>query len=131
MAITLSDGIDTITLHPDLYWSDENNWHPVEQTVTRTVTGALVVEVGQRTAGRPMTLEPEDDNSAWMTREVVEQLRNWAADPGKEMVLTLRGEAFDVMFRHQDGGLESIPVKHMSDVQDGDYYRCVLRFMEI
>lgn len=131
MAITLSDGGATINLHPDLYWSDENNWHPVEQTVTRTVTGALVLEVGTRIAGRPVTLEAEDDNSAWMTREVIELLRNWAAVPGKEMVLTLRGEAFDVVFRHQDGGLETVPVKHMSDVQDEDFYRCTLRFMEI
>lgn len=131
MAITLSDGVDTITLHPDLYWSDETNWHPVQQSVTRTVTGALVVEVAAMVAGRPITLEPEDDSSAWMTREVVDQLRNWAAVPGKEMVLTLRGEARDVLFRHQDGGLESAPVLHMRDVQDEDYYLCTLRFMEI
>lgn len=131
MAITLSDGVETITLHPDLYWSDEANWHPVQQSVTRTVTGALVVEVAAMVAGRPITLEPEDDSSAWMTREVVDQLRNWAAVPGKEMVLTLRGEARDVLFRHQDGGLESVPVLHMRDVQDEDYYLCTLRFMEI
>lgn len=131
MAITLSDGTTTINLHPDLYWSDENNWHPVEQTVTRTVTGALVVEVAERGAGRPVTLEPEDDSSAWMTHEVVQQLRNWAAAAGQELVLTLRGEARDVMFRHQDGGLEATPVLHMNDVQDEDYYLCVLRFMEI
>ena len=35
MSITLSDGTTTVTLHPDLYWEDENSWHPVEQTVER------------------------------------------------------------------------------------------------
>ena len=41
MSITLSDGATTLALHPDLYWSDEHNWFPVEQTAQRTITGAV------------------------------------------------------------------------------------------
>lgn len=129
--ITLSDGVDTVTLHPDLYWSDEMNWQPVEQSVQRTLTGALIISVATRVAGRPITLEPEDDGSAWMSRATVDALRNWAAEPGKEMTLTLRSESFTVVFRHQDGGLEPTPVLHRSDVQDADFYKCVVRLMEI
>jgi hypothetical protein len=134
MSVTLSDGTTTVTLHPDLLWSDEFNWHPVEQSAQRTVTGALIVQVATRVAGRPITLEPEDDSSAWMLRSVVEQLRNWAAVPGQELELTLRGVARDVVFRHQDGaGLEAVPVVHFSDsdVASSDWYRCTLRLMEI
>ena len=78
MTITLTNLTTsaTLTLNPDLKWTDENNWNPVEQTAERTITGALVVQVGAMVAGRPITLEPEDDESAWMSRADVEQLRN-------------------------------------------------------
>jgi hypothetical protein len=41
MSITLSDGTTTLTLNPDLYWADENDWSPVQQSVETTITGAL------------------------------------------------------------------------------------------
>lgn len=129
--ITLSDGTTTITLHPDLFWSDENNWNPVEQTVDRTITGAMVIMASLRVAGRPITLEPEDDSTAWMLRSQVDALRNWAAVPGKEMTLTLRGVDRTVIFRHQDGGFEARPVIHYNDVVPGDFYLCTVRLMEI
>ena len=129
--ITLSDGVDTITLHKDLLWSDELTWNPVEQTSQRTLTGALVVQVGDRVGGRPITLEPEDDQSAPHTRAQVDQLRNWAAVKGKEMVLTLGGQTFDVIFRHQDGGFEARKWIHYDDVLPEDIYLVLIRLMEI
>lgn len=132
MSITLADGTDTITLHPDLYWADENSWHPVEQTVERSITGALIVQVATRIAGRPITLQPEDDSSAWMSRATLDALRNWAAVPGKQMTLTLRGTARTVMFRHHDGdAIVALPVVHYNDVNSGDWYRCTIRLMEL
>ena len=131
MTISLTDGSTVIDLHPDLYWSDEHTWAPVEQAVGRTLTGALDVQAAARIAGRPITLEPEDDNSAWMPYTTVQQLRNWAAVPEKTLVLTLRGETYSVIFRHQDGGLEAKPVAHRRDVQADDPYLCVIRLMEV
>lgn len=132
MSITLSDGTATVTLHPDLYWEDENSWHPVEQTVERTITGALIVNVAERIGGRPITLQPQDDESAWHPRSTVEQLRNWAAVPAKELVLTLRSTPRTVIFRHHDGNaIDAEPVVHFSDVEAGDYYRCTIRLMEV
>ena len=129
--ITLSDGTTTVELHRDLYWSDEDNWHPVAQSVTRTLTGALDVQVAALQAGRPITLEPEDDASAWMTSSVVSQLRNWAAAPGQQLTLTLRGVSHTVLYRHQDGGLEARPVVHYNDRIAEDRYLVTLRLMEI
>ena len=131
MSISITDGTINLDLHPDLFWSDENNWAPVEQSVARTITGAVDLQVAGRVAGRPITLEPEDDSTSWMPRATVEQLRNWAAVPGKTLVLTLRGETYSVVFRHQDGGLEARPVVHRRDVQDADPYLCVIRLMEV
>lgn len=132
MSITLADNTLTVTLNADLYWTDENGWHPVQQSAERTITGALIVSVSSLVGGRPITLEPQDDSSGWMTRETVEQLRNWAAVPAKTMTLTIRGVPRTVMFRHQDGqAVDAEPVVHFSDVLPGDYYRCTLRLMEV
>lgn len=132
MTITLAkDGV-TLDLSPDLYWSDEFNWHPVEQSAERTLTGALVVQSAERVGGRPITLEPEDDNSGWMRRSEIEQLRNWAAEPGATLVLTLRNQTREVAFRHQDGAaIEARPVVHFADPDDTDNYLATIRLMEI
>jgi hypothetical protein len=131
MSITLAVNPTSLTLHPDLYWTDEFTYTPVEQTTERSVSGALIVDVYTRESGRPITLEPEDDGSAWMTLATLEQLRTWAAVPGQVMVLTLRGLARTVIFRHQDGAIEAQPVVHFSDTHSADMYRVTLRLMEV
>jgi hypothetical protein len=129
---TLADDDTTINLHDDLFWSDEHGWNQVGQSSERTITGSLVVQAALLLAGRPITLQPENDSSAWMTRAVVDQLRNFAAVPGKEMTLTLRGTPRTVIFRHHDGiALDARPVVHYSDVEAGDFYLVTLRFMEV
>ena len=129
--ITLADATTTLEVDRDLFWSDEDNWHPVAQNVERTITGALDIQVAALQKGRPITLEPEDDSTAWMPRAAVDQLRNWAAAPGKVLTLTLRGEVRSVMFRHQDGGLEATPVVHYRDVVPNDWYLVTVRLMEV
>lgn len=132
MSITLSDGVTTVTLNPDLLWSDESTWQPVEQSVERTITGALIVSVAARTGGRPITLQPEDTTSGWMTHATVELLRNWAAVPGKTLTLTLRSVARSVIFRHHDGvAVDASPVVHFNDVDASDWYSCTVRLMEV
>jgi hypothetical protein len=132
MTITLADSSTTLTLSPDLQWADENNWHPVEQIVERTLTGALIVSAAARLKGRPITLQPADEGSGWMTKSTVESLRNLAAVPGKTMTLTLSGAARTVMFRHEEGSaVEATPVVFYSDQTSTDYFLVVLRFMEI
>lgn len=132
MSITLSDGTTTVQLNADLFWSDESEWQPVEQSVERTITGALIVSVATRNGGRPITLQPEDEGSGWMLRSTVELLRNWAAVPGKTLTLTLRATARSVIFRHHDGvAVEATPVIHFNDVDASDWYRCTVRLMEV
>lgn len=132
MSITLADNTLTLTLHPDLAWVDEYNWHPVEQTVERTLTGALIVSSATRTKGRPITLQAVDENSAWTPKVTLDALRNWATVPGKTMTLTLAGTARTVMFRHDEGSaIEASPVVFYSDATSDDWFRVVLRFMEV
>lgn len=132
MTISLAVGATIVTLHPDLYWADEFDWHPVQQNVERSLTGALVVDLAAIPNGRPISLRPVDNRSAWMTRETVEQLQAWAATPGQEMELTLRGVTRTVMWRHQNPpALAAEPVVHMRDLGDDGFYLVRLNFMEI
>lgn len=134
MSITLTVSPTTVTLNPDLYWSDEHNWHPVEQNVERSITGALIVQSAAKLngSGRPITLAPIDDASAWMTRATLLQLRNWAAVPGQVMTLTLRGESHQVIFRHHDGAaIEAEPIVHFDSVTNDDFYKVTLRLMVV
>lgn len=132
MTITLTVASTPLELHEDLYWADEFDWHPVEQSFTRTITGASVVQVAERLDGRPITLQPEDSDSAWMTRAVVEQLRNWAAVPELTATLTLRGASYLVRFRHHDGApVQATPVVHFNTVDDEDFYLVTIRLMEV
>lgn len=131
MSITLSDGTTTLSLNEDLYWSDEFDWHPVEQNKIRTITGALIVSVSQRLKGRTITLEPEDDKSGAMKRTEVEQLKAWAAVAGQELTLVLRGVSYNVLIRHEDGGITARPWIHYSDTDPDDFYFCVVRLLEI
>ena len=123
---------DSVDLPADLFWSDEFSWSPVEQSTERSVTGSLIVQTSERIGGRPITLEPDGDDSAWITRADLEQLQAWASVPGLELELSLRGQIRTVIFRHHDGpAIEAKPLMHFEDVQPTDNYLATVRLMEI
>lgn len=122
----------TISLPDALNWSDEYTWSPVEQTKTYTTTGALLIEVGVKLAGRPITLEGSED-STWCTRDLVDQLHAWVSTPAIELALTLRGVTYTVTFDHERGALQGLPVIFFADgsVQSDDWYVPTLRFLQL
>lgn len=128
---TLSDGTTTITLPDALIWTDEHTWAPVEQTIERTVTGAIIVSVGSRTAGRPITLSGVDPDRAWIARSVLGQCRALAAVAGQQLTLTWRGQAYTVLWRHQDGAIDADEVMPFDDALPDDPFRVTLRLMTI
>lgn len=101
MTTTLSDGTTTVTLEDDLDWMDEFSWSPIVQTVDLSVTGASLVQVGVRQAGRPITLQG-DERRAWVKFPIVQQLDAWSHIAGKVLTLVIRGVSRQVMFRHHD-----------------------------
>ena len=127
----LSDGTTSITLPDDLEWTDETAYSVVEQSTEHTLTGALVLDVGARLAGRPITLTGGDD--VWVTRAMVDALRAWADTPGLALTLTMNGYAAKlVMFRLQDGpGVEARPVRFAAPIAADDAYMLTLYLMEI
>ena len=130
--ITLGVGATVVTLDPDLKWADELSWHPVQQSVEPSTTGALIIDIGTWLAGRSITLEPEDESSAWMTRAEMEQLQAWAAIPGQQMTLLLRGVVHTVLWRHNEPpAFSAEPVVHYSDKQPEDFYLPRFKFLKV
>lgn len=103
--ITLSDGITTLVLPDQMYWSDRYAWSVTEQTSTRSVTGALLIQSAARQYGRPITLEPA--GGGWMLAAEWPQVQAWLDTPDQRLTLDFHGVAHTVQFRHADGGAEA------------------------
>lgn len=131
MAITLSNGTQTLALPDTLAWIDEFTWSPVIQATEHTVTGALVVDAGVRQAGRQITLEGDAD-TVWATRALVAELQAWASVPGQTYVLTLRGQQRSVIFDHERGAISATePVVFYTEPEPTDFVGLSLRFIEV
>lgn len=128
---TLTLAGDTIELGGRLVWTDEFAWSPVLQSVEYSTTGALIVDVGERQAGRPITLDGTE-TQAWFPREVCDQLLAWVAVPGAELTLVLRGEERTVIFDQARGGFEARPLWDLADGEESadQLLRVTLRFLE-
>lgn len=130
--ITLAHAGTILALSDRLDWTDEFDWHPVEQATAYSTTGALLIDVATRQAGRPITLQGTD-TQAWMRRADMLQLAALAAIPGAQLTLVLRGVARQVVFDHAQGGFSAQPVWRLLDGEiDAELlYRPTLRFLEI
>jgi hypothetical protein len=126
-----------IELPGDLEWTDEYRWSPVGQQVSRTLTGALVIQASAMQAGRPITLEAKGDNHVWLAKSVIDELRTVLAPPGATLTLTLvDGRTFTVTGRHHEAvPFEAEQVMFMATADTGlrDMlpYTLILRLMQI
>lgn len=131
MTISISDGTTTISLPEDMFWSDEYSWSPIEQAVATSITGAAIVDIGVRTAGRPITLV-SDEQHAWMPFSIVTQLKAWRDTAGKQLTLSLRNANFTVMFRHQEKPAVDVTAVIDYNAPDAqDWFFGTLKFMEV
>ena len=130
--ITLTFGGVPVTLSEDFNWSDEFDWQPVEQTIARSITGALIIESSSRIGGRPITLEPPDEQSAWVKLVDLNVIRGWAAIAGRVMVLNIHGVNRNVIFSHHESNAVSAkPVVFYNSQDTTDNYLVTLKFMEV
>lgn len=132
MSITLTYNGTTATLSDRLQWADEFDWSPVEQATAYSTTGALLVDVAVKQAGQPITLEGTDTN-AWITRALCSTLQAWAALPGIELALVLRGTTHAVIFDHAQGGFAAQPIWRLADgeITPELFYRPTFRFLKV
>ena len=132
MSITLTYNGTTATLSDRLQWADEFDWSPVEQATAYSTTGRLLVDVSLKQAGQPITLEGTDTN-AWISRALCSTLQAWAALPGIQLGLVLRGQAHQVIFDHAKGGFSAQPVWRLLDgeITSELFYRPTFRFLKV
>ena len=126
MSITLDD----LTLPDDLYWQDEFDWSPVSQSITPTITGALIVEENVFYEGREITLV-SGDTFGWAPHSLVSQLRSKESQINPVMTLGINGETRTVIWRRDPIAVEVKPLIQMVDPDDHDFYLLTLRFTEM
>lgn len=89
MALTLNDGTNPIVTLPDeLVWQDEFDWSSITHSKDFTVSGALSIQVGEKLAGRDITLVGTE-SLGWIDRDTVEALITMR-DDDLEITLTLQ-----------------------------------------
>jgi hypothetical protein len=122
-----------LALSERLLWVNEYAWSPAAQEARWGTTGALLLHVGLRQAGRPIELDGRD-SEAWLARADCIQVQQWAAQPGQTFELLLRGALRTVVFDHGGGNaFEADPIWRLAD---GEYtpeleYRPHLKFLEV
>ncbi|TND55365.1 hypothetical protein [Aeromonas veronii] len=116
--------LNSVLLPDDLVWRDEFEWAPVEQVVTPTLSGALLVEETAKPEGRPLTL------SGHCSRAKVQELKGLEAQVAQLMTLTLLdGVARTVVWRRP--GVVATPLYELAD-PDGDHpYALTLNLTEV
>ncbi|QXL84092.1 hypothetical protein [Comamonas sp. NLF-1-9] len=138
MAITLSytaggSAPSTLTLSERLLWVDEHTWQAPQMQLDYGTLGDLMVHVRARQAGRPITLDGRE-SAAWTPRAQILQLAAWAAIPGAQFTLHIRGQDHTVMWDHtQPPALDATPLWQIADAEiDADTVHLpTLRFIEI
>ena len=132
MSITLTYNGTTAHLSDRLHWADEFDWSPVEQSTSYSTTGAFLVDVSLKQAGQPITLEGTDTN-AWITRALCDTLKAWAALPGAQFDLVLRGETHQVIVDHGKGGFTAQPIWKLLDgeITPELMYRPTFKFLKV
>ena len=90
--------LDSVQIPRGMVWVDEHDWTPAETATEYSITGALLVDAAMRLAGRPITLEAQED-AGWIRRDALTALVALASVPGATYTLTMAdGRVFTVMF---------------------------------
>jgi len=127
MSITL----DGIAIVYDFVWVDEFDFTPIQQSETRTLTGALVFESAVKLKGRPITIA-EGDKPARALKAVVDDVYALLAQ-NKVMTLVLPdARTFQTRFKNDGGNpIESKPHTCFEVMDDNDYYTLILKLIEV
>lgn len=131
MSISITYGSTSLTLPDDLMWSDRHSWSPVSQTVETSITGASIIDSGEKLAQRPITLAG-DDSHAWIDYATVQTLKTWATIAGCQLTLNIHGATYSVVFRHHEApALDLQPIVDYATPDTQDWFTGQLKFMEV
>ncbi len=124
----------SIELPYDLYPIDDLSWSAVVSKTDYLLTGALDIQQGTKKAGKPLTLQSQDDMGV-VTRQVVNELYAWANLVETAFVMEYEADGqikkVNVMFDHTQAPIEATPVKGFNSPNLDDYFKVVLRFFTV
>ena len=132
MSITLTYSGTTLALSDRLAWTDEFSWSPVQQAMEYSTTGVPLIDVAVKQGGRPITLEGKE-TATWLPRATCVALEAWAALPGAEFELVLRGVPRAVLFDQARTGFEATPLTRLLDGEESpdQIFLPTFRFIEV
>lgn len=113
--------LNEIELPPYLRWDDEFSWSPVAQGEEFSTTGALLLDISVKQAGRPMTLVGSE-HLGWINYSELLALQS-LADTHAEMDIDYHGREFIVRFRYSGGPVTADPIIPRIPPKDTDPYR--------
>lgn len=120
----------SVSLPADMVWIDEFTWPTVVRSTEYSVTGALIVDAGQRLAGRPITLAG-DASGGWIARATIDALRTLAcALPGQYVLELADGRRFNVVFAPEDP-IAAEPLFPIRDPGDDFPYVATVKLIEV
>lgn len=125
---------ETVSLEDGFLWSDEFEWKPIEQKLERAIDGTLIIQEGKKKSGRPITLQPADQEMGWVQLKYLKTLYEWSLLQEQfrlEFEYPHDNRHFNVIFNHEAGALEAKPVKDIPAVSEDDYYNVTMRFTEL
>ena len=124
--------LGTTIIPRGMVWVDEFDWHAVDKSTEYSLTGALLIDVGTKLAGQTIALDGVE-TEAWIDRALCQELKAWAALPGAEFALTLRGTTHTVIFDHGAGAFTAQPIWKLTDgeVTPELLYRPAFKFLKV
>lgn len=128
--ITLTNGATTLALPDDLLRPDEFAWSATQQRSGYSAGGALLLDVGAKLAGRPITLQG-GERHGWAPRSTVLTLQQWIDAGASPLTLVFRATTYTVGFAPGDEPLTVQPVIDYSDPDSTDLVFFVLRLITL
>lgn len=123
--------LGALELPRGMVWTDEFDWSPIATEQRWGTTGTLMLHVGTRQAGRPITLAADAD-AGFIRRSALLSLRAMAAVAGATYTLTLAdGRVFTVAFAPGDAPIEARPVGRPELPTADNYYVATVRLIEV
>lgn len=116
--------LGSLTLPDDPIWVNEFDWTPVEQNSNYSLTGASIVQVSVKQAGRLIRLDCH-----WLTRAQVQALAALADVAGAEYTLTLHQGTYTVLFDSPPYEIQS--VRPIADPDSTERYAVQVNLMTV
>jgi hypothetical protein len=115
-----------------MVWEDEFGWDKVQRSAAYSVTGTLILDVGVKKAGRPITLTGQVD-AGWIQRQSLRALYELAeAQPAAAHILRLAdGREFTTTFAPDGAPIIATPIGRPELPPDAWPYFITLRLIEV